>query len=156
MSPRRSVSYLRAPMRLPTDLWTLVREEFLPAFEPGRFRITHTGSRWEQEQYVDFEEGDLIARIQRERGWYGVRFASLVSAVHWYGLNEVWEYLGLPQRPLKSPADPSELLAELRCLIEQHGESLRRAFDRSAYRETRESLLHIRDAQWESLTGQRR
>ena len=140
-------------MRLPLDLWTLVREEFLPAFAPGRFRIRHTGSRWEN-QYVDFEEGDLIARIQYERGWYEVLFASLASPMDWYGLDVVLEYLGLPQA--KVNASSGELLAELRCLLEQHGESLHRVFDSRTWVATRASLRNVSAARWAALRAKGR
>ena len=40
-----------------------------------------------------------------------MKFASLASAVHWYGLDEVLEYLGLPHSNVD--ASSGELLADL-------------------------------------------
>jgi hypothetical protein len=139
-------------MSLFPDLWKEVSEQLLSHFEPGRFKATHRGSRW-GEEYVDLADGDLLIRVQFERGRYGTLFGSRADT-EWYWLDDVLEYLGLPRQPLMYAANGAESVSTLRWLIEHHGQALKRAFDRSMHLKTREFLLAARAAWFANLKAE--
>ena len=136
----------------PPDLWKEVSEQLLPHFEPGRFTATHRGSRW-GEEYVDLADGDLLIRVQCERGSYGTLFTSRADT-EWYWLDDVLEYLGLPRQPLMYAPTAAESVSTLRWLIEHHGQALQRAFDRTMYLKTREFLRAARAVWFESVKAE--
>jgi hypothetical protein len=123
----------------------VAKRELVPYFEAQGMRVHRFAERWPNGP-VDLEMGDLVIRLQLDRGILEVMLGSRAEQSWWFGMNEVQQHLGVPTRPWPSQELPSvtEIVVELRSLLQAHLPEILNLFDRRNYAEAKRGLMETR------------